>query len=87
MILSYLPWTVAKIDQTIYFLKCEPASVVTIQKAASTRSHDVEIQVKYLENGDLELTYDGAKAVTPGQFCCLYQGDLCLGGGIIKEVF
>ncbi len=51
------------------------------------RSHDVEIQVKYLENGDLELTYDRAKAVTPGQFCCLYQGDLCLGGGIIKEVF
>ena len=51
------------------------------------RSHDVDIQVKYLENGDLELTYDRAKAVTPGQFCCLYQGDLCLGGGIIKEVF
>ena len=51
------------------------------------RSHDVDIQVKYLENGDLELTYNKAKAVTPGHFCCLYQGDLCLGGGIIKEVF
>ena len=51
------------------------------------RSHDVEIQVTYLENGDLELHYDQAKAVTPGQFCCLYQNDVCLGGGIIKEVF
>ena len=51
------------------------------------RSKDVEIRVKYLENGDLELKYDHAKAVTPGQFCCLYQGELCLGGGIIKEVF
>lgn len=51
------------------------------------RSHDVEIQVTYLENGDLELHYSQAKAVTPGQFCCLYQGDVCLGGGIIKEVF
>ncbi len=51
------------------------------------RSKDVPIQIKYLENGDLELSYDHAKAVTPGQFCCLYQGDVCLGGGIIKEVF
>ena len=51
------------------------------------RSKDVEIRVKYLENGDLELKYDHAKAVTPGQFCCLYQGEVCLGGGIIKEVF
>lgn len=51
------------------------------------RSKDVPIQIKYLENGDLELSYEHAKAVTPGQFCCLYQGDVCLGGGIIKEVF
>ena len=51
------------------------------------RSKDVPIQVEYLDNGDLALTYEQAKAVTPGQFCCLYQGDICLGGGIIKEVF
>ena len=51
------------------------------------RSKDVPIQIKYLENGDLELSYEHAKAVTPGQVCCLYQGDVCLGGGIIKEVF
>lgn len=51
------------------------------------RSRDVNIHVEYLEGNGIRLTYDGAKAVTPGQFCVLYQGDICLGGGIIKEVY
>ena len=39
------------------------------------------------ENNKIKVTYDNAKAVTPGQFCVLYDGDLCLGGGIIEKVF
>ena len=41
---------------------------------------------KYLDNNNLLLSYKGSKAVTPGQFCVLYDKDICLGGGIIKEV-
>ena len=51
------------------------------------RQLDIPCQVKYLENNEIELTYEPAKAVTPGQFCVLYKDDLCLGGGIIEKVY
>lgn len=49
------------------------------------RQKDIPCTVEYLENNKIKLHYDGAKAVTPGQFCVLYDGDLCLGGGIIES--
>lgn len=51
------------------------------------RQKDIPIQVEYLNQNILKLTYQHAKAVTPGQFCVLYQNDTCLGGGMIKEVY
>ena len=50
------------------------------------RGQDIPCKVKYLDNNQLELTYNHAKAVTPGQFCVLYKDELCLGGGIIDKV-
>lgn len=51
------------------------------------RQKDIDISVEYLNGNNLKVTYEGAKAVTPGQFCVLYMEDTCLGGGMIKEVF
>ena len=51
------------------------------------RQKDIPIEVEYLENNKLKVKYKGAKAVTPGQFCVLYDKDTCLGGGTIKEVY
>lgn len=51
------------------------------------RQPDIKCRVEYLENNKIKVTYGNAKAVTPGQFCVLYDGDLCLGGGIIEKVF
>ncbi|MCI8575655.1 MAG: tRNA 2-thiouridine(34) synthase MnmA [Bacilli bacterium] len=51
------------------------------------RGEDIPVQLEYLENNEIKVIYkNGAKAVTPGQFCVLYLGEECLGSGIIKEV-
>ncbi len=50
------------------------------------RQTDVNVELEYLENGEILVKYTDVKAVTPGQACVLYDGDICLGGGIIKEV-
>ena len=50
------------------------------------RQKDISVKIEYLENGEIVVYYDDVKAVTPGQACVLYDGEICLGGGIIKEV-
>lgn len=51
------------------------------------RQQDINCKVNYLDNNTIEVLYNNAKAVTPGQFCVLYKDDMCLGGGIIDEVY
>lgn len=50
------------------------------------RSEDIPVTLEYLDNKEVRVKYDEAKAVTPGQICVLYLGNECLGGGIIKKV-
>lgn len=51
------------------------------------RQSDIPCSIKHLDNSKIEVSYNRAKAVTPGQFCVLYKDDLCLGGGIIDKVY
>lgn len=50
------------------------------------RQKDNPVEIEYLADGNILVKYHNIKAVTPGQACVLYAGDICLGGGIIKEV-
>ena len=50
------------------------------------RAKDYPVELEYLDNGEIRVKYDNIKAVTPGQACVFYDGEYCLGGGIIKEV-
>ena len=52
------------------------------------RGEDYPISVEYLDNGNLIVHYnEGVKSVTPGQFCVFYDGEECLGSGVINEVY
>ncbi len=52
------------------------------------RGEDYPISLEYLDNGNLIVRYnEGVKSVTPGQFCVFYDGEECLGSGVINEVY
>ena len=50
------------------------------------RAMDYPVDLTYQEDGTILVSYDRIKAVTPGQACVFYDGEYCLGGGIVKEV-
>ena len=50
------------------------------------RQEDIPVELEWKDNEILVKYPQGVKRVTPGQACVFYNGEECLGGGIIKEV-
>lgn len=51
------------------------------------RQKDIPVTIEFTDNNNIIVKYTSlARAVTPGQACVFYDGEECLGGGIIKEV-
>ena len=52
------------------------------------RQKDQGVKAYNNEDGSMTLIFDEPyKAVTPGQACVFYDGDVCLGGGLIDKVY
>ena len=51
------------------------------------RSEDIDVDIEYIDDNHLRVKYKDGKAVTPGQACVIYDGEECIMGGIIKQVF
>lgn len=51
------------------------------------RSEEVKAKIKVLNDDEVLVTYEPTRAVTPGQACAIYDGDICLGGAIINKVY
>ncbi len=52
------------------------------------RGEDYPVTITYISEEEVKVSYPSkVKAVTPGQFCVFYDGEECLGSGIIKEVY
>ena len=51
------------------------------------RQKDIKSHVKFIDDTNVEVTYDDTKAVTPGQAAVFYDGEVCIGSAIIDEVY
>lgn len=52
------------------------------------RSKDVPVKLMKIDDNNYRIIYkDMTSGVTPGQACVLYDKDVCLGSGIIDEVY
>ena len=50
------------------------------------RQTDIACEVFPIDQNTVKVIFDGPQiAVTPGQSAVFYQGEVCLGGGVIEE--
>jgi tRNA-specific 2-thiouridylase len=65
-----------------------PASQGRFTAKTRYRQSDCPCEVQALPAGSVEVVFDDPQwAVTPGQSLVLYDGDICLGGGVIRATW
>ncbi|MCF0260086.1 MAG: tRNA 2-thiouridine(34) synthase MnmA [Erysipelotrichaceae bacterium] len=75
--------------QNINWLHPDPKSIpARITAKFRYRQPDQDISIEWVDDHSLMVHYpQGIASVTPGQEAVFYNGDICLGGGVIEQVF
>lgn len=70
------------------FISYKPIEGAHINAKFRYRQEDKPVTIHFVNDDEIELIYDEPyKSVTPGQAAVLYDGDVCLGGGLIDATF
>ena len=77
------------ISHSMNWLVREPINDVIKAKAKFRyRQEDQDVTIYKTEEGSVRIVFDKPqRAVTVGQYAVVYDGDVCLGGAVIDEVF
>ena len=76
------------IVKSLNFISIKPTEGAHINAKFRYRQEDKPVIINYVDNDTIELVFDKPyKAVTPGQAAVLYDGDICLGGGLIDSTY
>jgi len=64
-----------------------PSGTFRCKAKTRYRQPDQDCEVEVIEGGVRVVFDDAQRAVTPGQSVVFYEGDVCLGGGVIEETW
>ena len=72
----------------INWIPSKPSNKFSCTAKFRYRQSEQGVDVEVLGNGNVKVDFhQPQRAVTPGQFVVFYDGDKCIGGGAIDEVF
>ena len=71
---------------TLHWIDEAPELPLRCTAKVRYRQADQPCSIHRRADGSLRVAFDAPqRAVTPGQWVCLYDGDICLGGGVIEQ--